>query len=375
MAHAYTPGLKVTDSITLRKRRILPIKGQVVVELGRTVKPDDVVARSFLPGEVRPLNVANILKIPPGDVPGSMLKSEKDQIRRGELIGETKGLWGLFKSRTHATVDGTIESISGVTGQVLQRGNPIPIEVQAYIPGKVAEIIEEEGVVVETSGALVQGIFGIGGETFGRLQMASSSRSEVLSPDHISDEHKDAILVGGSLVTAEALKKAIATGVRAVIIGGFDDKDLKAFLGYDLGVAITGSEELGLTLVVTEGFGRIEMAERTFELLKDYEGMEASVSGATQIRAGVLRPEVIIPHEKTSAYAEEGIIEVEQGLSIGTAIRTIRQPYFGRLGKVIGLPAGLSLLESGSKARVLEVEFSNGERALVPRANVELIEG
>ena len=30
-------------------------------------------------------------------------------------------------------------------------------------------------------------------------------------------------------------------------------------LGYDLGVAVTGSEKLGLTLIITEGFGEIAM--------------------------------------------------------------------------------------------------------------------
>ena len=70
MAHAYTPGLKVTDSVTVLKRRILPLKGEVVTNLNDKVKPNDVVARTFLPGEVHPLNAANILNIPPEDVPG-----------------------------------------------------------------------------------------------------------------------------------------------------------------------------------------------------------------------------------------------------------------------------------------------------------------
>ena len=32
-------------------------------------------------------------------------------------------------------------------------------------------------------------------------------------------------------------------------------------LGYDLGVAITGSERIGLTVVITEGFGEIAMSD------------------------------------------------------------------------------------------------------------------
>jgi hypothetical protein len=44
------------------------------------------------------------------------------------------------------------------------------------------------------------------------------------------------------------------------------------------------------------------------------------------------------------------------------------------LGKVSDLPSPLQVLESESKARVLEVTFDNGEKTIVPRANVELIE-
>ena len=38
------------------------------------------------------------------------------------------------------------------------------------------------------------------------------------------------------------------------------------------------------------------------------------------------------------------------------------------------LPSPLHKLESESKARVLEVEFEDGSKAIVPRANVEMIE-
>jgi hypothetical protein len=63
-----------------------------------------------------------------------------------------------------------------------------------------------------------------------------------------------------------------------------------------------------------------------------------------------------------------------KGLEIGSPVRVIRYPYFGHLGKVSGLPSPLQVLPSESKARVLEVEFDDGTRAIIPRANVELIE-
>ena len=62
-------------------------------------------------------------------------------------------------------------------------------------------------------------------------------------------------------------------------------------------------------------------------------------------------------------------------LEIGAPVRVIRDPYFGLIGRVTALPPEPQTLQSGSKARVLEVTFESGEGVIIPRANVELIEG
>jgi hypothetical protein len=206
------------------------------------------------------------------------------------------------------------------------------------------------------------------------LKIVSPDSHTILDENDITPDLKDKIIIGGSLVTASALKKAITSGVKGIVVGGFNDKDLRDFLGYDLGVAITGNEDKGITLVVTEGFGEINMADHTYNLLKSKEGQLACINGATQIRAGVIRPEIVIPiteDVKTVAEAEK---VVSQGLAVGSPIRVIRHPHFGRIGKVADLPSPLQKLESESMARVLEVEFEDGSKSVVPRANVELLE-
>lgn len=374
MAHAYTPGLKVTERMKVVKKRILPLKGEVVVKKGDMVTSDTVVARTELPGVVEPVNVANILGVPPQDVPDTMLKKVGEHVEEGEAIARSKSFFGIFTSTAKAKISSTIENISSVTGQVLLRGAPVPIEVKAYLNGVVTDVFEKEGVEVTTWGSFVQGIFGIGPETHGPIKIVSKTNEEVLSDKEIDSSCKGSVVVGGSLVTAEGLRKAIEVGAVGIVVGGFDDQDLRNFLGYDLGVAITGSEDKGITLVVTEGFGEIMMAGKTFDLLKAHEGQEACINGATQIRAGVIRPEVVIP--KLEDVSEiEALHEMENpGLEIGSPVRVIRQPYFGRLGTVSELPPELKQLESESKARVLEVEFPDGEKAVIPRANVEMIE-
>lgn len=375
MASAYTPGLKVSARARHRVRRVLPILGDVLVAKGDRVDGRDIVARTFMPGDVTPVNVANLLSCPPGDVPGAMLRKEGERVAIDETIARSKGIFGMFKAEARSKAAGTIEGISGVTGQVIVRGEPIPVQVQAYLAGTVAEVLPREGVVIESDVALVQGIFGIGGETFGPLRLACAKPDEELHEDLIRPDMKDAVIVGGARMTAQAIRRARDVGAAAIVSGGLDDQDLRDFLGYDLGVAITGSEKVGVTIIVTEGFGEIAMADRTFRLLRSLEGHQAAVNGATQIRAGVMRPEIVVPLPPSAGSGLAATLTGGGLLEIGTPVRVIRDPHFGLIGKVSALPEQPYVLGSGSKARVLEVRFDSGESVVVPRANVELIEG
>ncbi len=373
MAHAYTPGLKVTESILLRKERKLPIKGKVVVKKGEKVSGDDVVARTEIPGNVTTLNVAGILSVPPEDVKNYMLKKEKDPVKKGEIIAQSKGLFGLFKTNVESPIDGIIESISSITGQVILREPPQPIEVKAYIDGVVKEVIPDEGVVIETWGSFIQGIFGFGGERRGYIKMVASSPEDILTEKDITEDMKGCLVVGGSLITTDAIKKALSLGVKGIVAGGIEDHSIREVLGRDIGVAITGSEPIGISVIVTEGFGKMRMAERTFKLLKKLDGQLASFSGATQIRAGVIRPEIIVTREKPIKTITK--MSLEEGLKIGMMVRIIREPYFGKIGKVTNLPVELTKIETESKVRILEVELEEEKkRVMVPRANVEIIE-
>ena len=373
MAHAYTPGLKVARKTLVRKERRLPLPGKVIVSKGQKVKAEDVVAKADIPGNVHPVNVAGLLGVSPSELISFMIKKEGDSVKKGEVIAETKGIFGLFKNKVISPCDGIIESISSITGQVIIRENPIPIELLAYIDGEIIDIIENEGVIVETVASFIQGIFGIGGEAIGSLKLVVDSPEEELTPEKIPDDINGKILVGGSFVTKEAIEEAIKKGAKGIVVGGIDDMNLKKFLGYDIGVAITGSENVGLTLIITEGFGKMKMAKRTFELLQELDGKKASCNGTTQIRAGVIRPEIIVSYdEKIKIHEEEDYLK--EGMSVGTLVRIIREPYFGRIGKVKSLPPELRRIDTESNVRIVEIELDDGNVVIVPRANVEIIE-
>ena len=373
MAHSYTPGLTVTDHTVIHRRRMLPLPGNVSVHVGDKVLSDQVVAKAELPGKVFPLNLANQLSVAPNEIKEYVVKKEGDVVEKDEILAENKPLIKWFKTEIRSPVAGTVESVSLVTGQVLLREPPRVLQLLAYVDGAIIETIPQQGVVVETTCSLVQGIFGVGGETSGEIVMAVKAPDEPLTANHFNSTMKGKVVVGGSFLSAEAMKQAKTVGVTGLVVGGIHDEDLRALLGYDLGVAITGTEHVGFTLILTEGFGTIPMAAKTFKLLSASAGRKASISGATQIRAGVIRPEIIIPREETAAGKNAQL--QREGIRLGDPVRIIRDPMFGRIGEVSALPSELTKIPTESDVRVLEVKFSDGKRSVIPRTNIEVIEG
>ncbi len=360
MGTAYTPGLTVNGRSRIEKLRRLPLKGQVVVQVGDRVQPDTVVARTELPGDVSLVRAADKLGITGDELLPLLTKQVGDAVTEGELLAETPGLFGrFFRSQLTSPITGVIEAVTARTGNLAIRRPPRPVELTAYMQGTVREVLPTEGAVIETLGALVQGIFGIGGERHGTLSDEASAGAGSI------------IIVPGQVGLA-AYRRACELGAVAIVGGSVLDSDLRAILGRDIGVAITGEEDIPASLLVTEGFGDVPMAQRTWALLSGLFGRQASVSGATQIRAGVIRPEIIVPDPTLSVDDLAASGASEQVLDVGTRIRLIREPYFGALAKVAALPPEPVQVGTGAKVRVLQATLADGAEVTVPRANVEI---
>ncbi len=370
MSKSYTPGLKVLKQINIIKERLLPLKGKVHVEVGDEVKSNTIVASTEIPGNVQMINLVNKLNIDPKEIYHYMSVSLNDQVEKNQVIATNKGLFGLFKTEIKSPINGIIINISDVTGQVVISEKPLPVEVDAYIPGVVSKVYKEEGVVVSSQGTFIQGIIGIGGEKKGIVKMLVNEPNQSLDLSKINESCKNSIIVCGKHVTLEIYEKAKKYGVKGIICGGIDYDVISKILGYSMGVAITGTEKT-TTLIVTEGFGSINMASKTFNLLKDNENNDASINGATQIRAGVLRPEIFIKSgisQSSKEFKEDDLI-----ISKGSIVRVIREPHFGKIGKISNLPFELQIMKSETKVRVAEVEFTDNSKEIIPRANLEVI--
>jgi hypothetical protein len=213
----------------------------------------------------------------------------------------------------------------------------------------------------------------LGGEKYGEvLALDISNDAEVRRMDleKIGLGLCGKILVGGRSFSREAFDLAAEYGVSAIVTGSIESADLRRVLGYELGVSITGDENLPFTLIITEGFGRLPIGERVINLAKRIHGQRASVNGATQVRAGAMRPELLVSPAiagATSANSKRG------DLCEGSEVRILCYPHYGALGIVEDLPQQPEVIPSGAIVRVLRITMGNGQSVTVPRSNVELV--
>ena len=368
MGSAFTPGLAISANVTIRKTRRLPIKGEVVVKKGDHVNADTIVAKVDLPGTLAVVKAASLLGCSAEQLRDFCFVNENDSIGKDKVIAERKVFFGLITNKAKTPLDGTIEYISHLSGNIGIRGKPKPLFCNAYISGIVVEVIENEGVIIETKGAFVQGIFGVGGEKHADIIWVNSSY-DTLKTEDLNESHRNKIIVFPGKIDGSVLYAAKNFDINGIIGASIIDSELMNFLGYDIGVAVTGEEKIPFTLIITEGFGSLKMPGRTENLLKSLDGKYAAINGATQIRAGVIRPELIVPKSGQKENSEE----MNHELKIGTRVRLIRRPNFGKIGTVSKLQEQPVVIETGSKVRVLNVKIENGNEVTVPRANVEII--
>lgn len=361
--------VEVGETLAARERGIFgerlearaPVSGTIEFiswTRGRLLVRED--ARSADPIVV--VNVSRRLDVPARQIRTFLRYREGDEVRQGAALAAAPGDFGGMEI-CYAPVSGIIQQVCTNSGVVRILRPHRPSVVEAYLSGVVSRIIPEQGAVIRTEAAHVQGTFGVGFETHGKLLVLVRSPGDTLSSSEIDENCRGAVMVSGAWLSYETMQRALELGVRGLVTGGVDYLDIVRLAGSAAGVGITGQEDLAMTVMVAEGFGRMPMNPSTFQLLQAYQGRVVSLNGATQVRAGVIRPELVIPLEagdqpKASAGQKRA--------------RIIGGPYRGRWGRVIGRLPELKL-ENEMKAPGVRVELSGGEIVTVSEPNLEII--
>jgi hypothetical protein len=353
----YYPTLtRVSPLTTIQRERILPVAGEVLVNIGARVEPLSVVARAEVPGRYHILDVARELRVPLDEADKYVRLRPGQKVEARQAVAGRRTSLGLVPHLVRAPQEGIVAAVGG--GRVLLESVGESIEVRAFLPGTINNVLPKLGVLVETVGALVQGTWGVGDESFGVLKVLAERPDEPLRAKSIDVSCHGAVLVGGSTMDRDALQQALELQVRGIVIGSIDP------------TLIGLAKEMPFPIIMTEGLGRIPMAAPIFQLLKTNESREAAISGRTQPRGGGVRPEVIIPLPARSAPAPPLL---GSPLSVGVKVRVIRGPAAGAVGTIRRLPAHPQALETGAKVWGAVVNFEEADEQLLPVLNLELL--
>ena len=375
MAQAYTPGLQITEQTRIVRVRELPLQGKALVSVGDAVSANQDVLSAELPGDLEIVRIADRLGIEPDEVESGLQVRPGVTVTEGQLLCEVKTFFGLFTQSLKSPLAGTVEFFTSANGHIGIRRPSVPMTVKAYIDGHIVEVVPGHSVTIESNAAILQGIFGVGGEQLGTVRVLDVGSDEIVNLRTLEKRKADlphAILIGGMTFSVEALRYAALHHVSAVVTGSVDAVTLREFVGYEIGVSITGDEPVPFSFIITEGFGALPISERAMALAKKTNNKAASANGTTQVRAGAVRPEVIIPNSRENQSSSDQELSATQ-LAVGAPVRVIRVPYFGKLGIVEALPPSPTLIPTGALVRVASIRLDSGETVLVPRANLELL--
>jgi hypothetical protein len=343
---------QITPLTKVRRERLLPAPGEVLVRTGQRVEPTQAIARTHLPSDFRILPIARLLGVSASQVKRYLRVKPGDEIHKGQVIAKQ-----ILRRPVNSPIDGLVTASGG--GRILIEAQPTLFELNAYIPGTVSNVLNEYGVIVETTGAVIQGVWGAGGESFGVLKCLTKEPKEPLQAKAIDASCHGTILVGGSVLNSATLNKAQEHEVRGIVTGG---------LPPDL---IPLAEQLPFPTVVTEGIGHAPMSTTIFGLITTNDGREASISGKIKPRWGVARPEIVIPLPAETVPPAQ--TQPGSPLKVGARVRVVRAPYLGAVGTIVALPAHTRRIETGVRVHVAEVDLGQKVPVLVPLANLEVL--
>jgi hypothetical protein len=343
----------ITGFASIMRERLLPMPGTVLARLGQKVSPNDVIAEATWSRDHILLNVARTLGVSPAMADRLIKCKTNDHLAASTEIAVGKG---LFPRSVVAPRDGRVVAVGD--GQVLMEAGEAKMELRAGISGTVIEIVQNRGAVIQTSGALVQGVWGNGRIDSGLLANLAEQPDGVLTSGRLDVSMRGFVILGGMIKDAEVLKAAADLPVRGLILSSLYPS------------LIPQAREMRYPIVVTDGFGALPMNSAAYKLLSTNVKREVTVNAETRDRYSGACPEIIISLPVTSDAPP--LHEVTTFVT-GLQVRMRRPPALGMIGSITAIKPGLTILPSGLRAHAAEVKLENGETIIAPLINLEVV--
>lgn len=347
------PVTQINPLVKIRRNRVLPVTGTVLVRVGQKVAPGEVLAETFIPTKHVLVDVFHALGLNDAEEAEKLIDRQVgDLVDKHDIIAETGG---LFSRVIRAPMPGKIISIKN--GQVLLEVESRKVVVQSGFAGQVVEILNDRGAVVETNGTLIQGVWGNGLIGFGPFIADAQSIDQELIPSSLNLNTRGSILAAAWCEQEESLVMAGTLPVAGLVLGSMSPRLIPCAL------------KQNYPILLLEGFGRIAINEMAKNMLLESAQKEMSLNAVKWDHYSGFRPEISIALQSNGAH-EKASAEFAQG----QRVRVHSSSFAGKIGVLTAINAGKTSLPNGLRTATASVLFQNNEKTVLPFSNFDIIE-
>jgi hypothetical protein len=355
MTEIFIPAVTHVSTMTaIRRQRILPVPGTVLVRVNEKVQASDVVAETEIQPKHYYLDITRALGLSLREASRSIIPQKGDRVDAGDIIA---GPVGLTRRTVRAPAEGHIVDIR--QGRVLLEARGELFQLRAGFPGVIVASDGTQAVTVEATGALIQGVWGSGKQDYGVMRVIGESPAARLQTDQLDVNLRGAVLVAGICDHSAPLHQATELSVRGVILGGMSAE------------LIPIARRLPYPVLLIEGFGERPLNSMAFGLFVNNVGREVAVDAGTAWPQPGHRPEAIIP---LPASRQISLPEEVVALKVGRRVRILKPPYLGEVGVVKELLKNAARYPNGVRARSAAIEIEGVGTATIPLANLEILQ-
>lgn len=347
------PVTQINPLVKIRRNRVLPVAGTVLVRVGQKIAPGEILAETLIPTKHMIIDVLNALGLKDADEAEKLVDRQVgDLVDKHDIIAETGG---LFSRVIRAPMPGKIISIKN--GQVLLEVDSRKVVVQSGYSGQVVEILNDRGAVIETSGTLIQGVWGNGLIGFGPFIVDAQMIGQELTPASLSLNTRGTVLAAAWCEQEESLNVAGSLPIAGLVLGSMSPRLIPCAL------------KQNYPILLLEGFGRIAINDQAKNVLLASAQKEMSLNAVKWDHYSGIRPEISIALQQSGAPEKETV-----ELAEGQLVRVHSSFFAGKTGVLTAINTGKTTLPNGLRTATASVLFQNNEKTVVPFSNFDIIE-
>lgn len=346
------PAIQASPYVRLQRECIAPRDGKILVRVGQVLKIGDPIVEFTERPRIALLDLAQGLRIPAENIQDALHCDRGDYVESGDLLA---GPVGITRRVLRAPFKAKIVQIR-YNKIMLVNDSQLQILNTLY-PGEVVRLIEDRGVVIETCGALIQGIWGNGksdSAILNAVKPVSDSPDQALVTEN---QETHVIVYRRTCMEYGHLQQLSRLSIRGLIV---------EFMAPEL---IPAASEVKFPILVLRGFREREESTDVGKILTRYHHKVVILNARGKISSADMRPEVFIPaSDETQPEPETQSMQLEPGLQV----RIINGPFHGENATFEGFH-GETIRVNNLSVNAGKVRFADGEVRIVPLVNLVAI--